>query len=74
ASLYRSLCPPHTWMGFYTARAAFELGRIEENRDHKDEARRYYLLAANLWEQGDSAVVGSWYTHAQDGLRRVIAE
>ncbi|MFQ5750627.1 MAG: protein kinase, partial [bacterium] len=68
ASLYRSLCPPHTWMGFYTARAAFELGRIEENRDHKDEARRYYLLAANLWEQGDSAVVGSWYRHAQDGL------
>ncbi len=69
--LYRSLSPPHTWLGFYTARASFELGQIDEARGNRDEAARHYLRALRLWEHGEPHVVGSWLAKVQEGLRRL---
>jgi hypothetical protein len=43
-------------MGFYTARAALELGEIEEARNDRTDAQRHLLTAIRLWERGDSAV------------------
>ncbi len=72
--LYRSFVPPHGWIGFYTPRASFELGRIEEERGNLDEATMHYLMAIRLWERGDANVVGQWLARAQEGLDRVQSE
>ncbi len=72
--LYRSLGPPHTWYAFYTARAGFELGRIEEARGNAEAAARHYLRAARLWERGDPEVVGPWLARAREGLERLGGE
>lgn len=68
--LYRSLCPPHTWMGFYTARACFELAEILLARGQSMEAARLYRMAADLWGPGDEEVVGRWLPRAREGLER----
>jgi tetratricopeptide (TPR) repeat protein len=72
--LYRSLGPPHTWYAFYTARAGFELGRIEEARGNRDAAVRHYLTATRLWERGDPEIVGQWLARAREGLGRLRGE
>ncbi|HXI20595.1 MAG TPA: hypothetical protein VNH46_05895, partial [Gemmatimonadales bacterium] len=69
--LYRSLCPPYTWVGFYTALSGLALGEIEEGRRHPTEAAHYYRMAARLWERGEPGVVGPWLARAEEGLRRV---
>ncbi len=74
AWLYRSFTPPHTWIGFYTARASFEIAQIEEERGNLAEARRHYLIAARLWEQGEPNVVGDWLARTREGLRRLAGE
>ncbi len=71
--LYRSLCPPHTWYGFYTARAALELGDILRSRGEREEAVRFYLTAERLWELGEPQVVAPWLDRARDGLRALGA-
>lgn len=72
--LYRSLTAPHGWVGFYTARASFELGRIMEARGDREEAQRHYLAAIRLWERGEAGVIGQWLTRAQEGLQRLRSE
>jgi tetratricopeptide (TPR) repeat protein len=72
--LYRSFVPPHGWVSFYTPRASFELGRIEEERGNVDEALDHYLRAIRLWERGDPEVVGEWLARAQEGLSRLGGE
>ncbi len=74
AALYRSFLPPHTWYAFYTARASFELGRIEEARGNRAEARHHYLRAVRLWERGEPEVVSPWLAQARDGLSRLRGE
>ncbi|MGD2216818.1 MAG: hypothetical protein PVJ64_08675 [Gemmatimonadales bacterium] len=74
AWLFRSFNPPYTWIGFYTARASLEVGLIEEARRNYDEAVRFYLMAARLWERGEPEVVGPWLARAEDGLRRLSGE
>ncbi len=71
--LYRSLCPPYTWFGFHTARAALELGDILRERGEREEAVRFYQMAERLWEHGEPAVVGSWLARSRDGLRALGA-
>jgi tetratricopeptide (TPR) repeat protein len=72
AALLRSLVPPTTWMGFLTARASYELGRLSEESGDLDAAARHYATALNLWERGDAAVA-EWRDLAREGLRRVMA-
>lgn len=74
ARLFRSFVAPHTWIGFYTARASLELGIIEEERGNTARAARHYLTAARLWERGEPEVVGFWLNRAQTGLRRLAGE
>ncbi|MDH3456665.1 MAG: hypothetical protein OER90_07450, partial [Gemmatimonadota bacterium] len=69
AALYRSLSPPHTWIGFYTARSAFELGEIARARGDRDEAARQYRIAERLWELGEPDVVGPWLDRTRAGQR-----
>ncbi|MEE9132340.1 MAG: hypothetical protein V3U13_02150, partial [Gemmatimonadota bacterium] len=71
---YRSLVPPYGWLGFYTARSSFELGRIEEARGNREEALDHYLRAVRLWERGEPEVVGQWLARAQEGLSRLRSE
>ena len=68
AALFRSLVPPTTWMGFYTARAALELGEIEESRGERADAQRHVLTAMRLWERGDTSVAA-----LRDRARRATA-
>ncbi len=71
--LYRSLCPPYTWYGFHTARAALELADMLRGRDEREEAVRFYQMAERLWERGEPGVVGSWLARVRDGLRALGA-
>jgi tetratricopeptide (TPR) repeat protein len=73
AALFRSLVPPTTWMGFVTARASYELGRIEAQRGNRDEAARHYQMALRLWEHGGSEVTG-WRDLARAGLAALAEE
>lgn len=70
-ALLHSLVPPTTWMGFYTARASYELGQLAEAREDFEDAARYYLAAVRLWERG-GAEVREWREQATQGLRRVV--
>jgi tetratricopeptide (TPR) repeat protein len=71
AALHRSLVPPHTWIGFYTARAAFEVGEIARSRGDRVEAARYYRIAEQLWELGEPDVVGVWLERVRDAQRQL---
>jgi tetratricopeptide (TPR) repeat protein len=51
-AFYRSLIPPTTWMGFYTAHAALEVADLEAARGDTDSASRHYAIALRLWERG----------------------
>jgi hypothetical protein len=73
AALLRSLVPPTTWVGFLTARASLELGRISEDVGDRSEAARHYSRAYRLWRSGDSTI-GAWRDAARDGLARVTGE
>lgn len=70
-SLYRSLCPPHTWLGFYTARSSVEVAKLLEAEGERDDARHHYEMAARFWESGDDAVVGELLGEARAGLERL---
>ena len=72
--LYRSFVPPYGWVSFFTPRASYELGRIEETRGNRAEALDHYLRAVRLWERGDPDVVGQWLARAQEGLSRLQSE
>ena len=69
ATLFRSLVPPVTWQGFYTARAALELGEIADARGDRAYAERQFLIALKLWERGDSSVA-SFRDRVRRGLAR----
>ncbi|NIP58058.1 MAG: hypothetical protein GWM92_07365, partial [Gemmatimonadetes bacterium] len=69
-ALYRSLCPPHTWMGFYTARSWLELAKLQEAAGETAEAALNYRAAARMWEAGDEVVVGRWLDEARAGVER----
>ena len=71
AALFRSLVPPTTWMGYYTARAALELGELREAGGARASAEGYYLTALALWERGDS-VVAPYRARARRGFDRVV--
>jgi tetratricopeptide (TPR) repeat protein len=73
AALLQSFGEPHTWMGFYTARAALELGELREREGRREEAIRYYQTAEQLWSLGEPAVVEPWLARARDGLARLRA-
>jgi hypothetical protein len=67
AALFRSLVPPVTWMGFYTARGALELGELEEALGDRTAAQRHLLTAQTLWEHGDQTISG-----LRDRTRRTL--
>ena len=69
ATLFRSLVPPTTWLGFYTARASLELGELSEARNDRVLAERSFLTALRLWERGDS-VVAPFRERARRGALR----
>lgn len=71
AVLLRSVCPPVTWMGFFTARASLELGALSEERGDLDAAAEYYALALGLWERGDQEV-SDWRDDVRARLQRVL--
>jgi len=73
AVLLRSLVPPTTWMGFYTARASLELGELAEGRGDRQAAARHYAMALALWRWGGPEVA-MWRDRAQNGLRRMVGE
>jgi tetratricopeptide (TPR) repeat protein len=73
AALFRSFTPPHTWIGFYTARGAIEAAEIAEAEGNREEAVFYYRMAERLWEAGEPAIVGPWLTRVRDGLSRLGA-
>ncbi len=63
-ALFGSLVPPTTWVGFLTARAALELGRLAEERGDRELARRHYERALGLWRH--AGPVGSPWREAVD--------
>jgi tetratricopeptide (TPR) repeat protein len=71
AALLRSVCPPVTWMGFFTARASLELGALSEERGDLDAAAEYYALALGLWERGDQEM-SDWRDDVRARLQRVL--
>jgi len=73
AELFQSLGEPHTWMGFFTPRAALELGEIREREGRREEAIRCYREAERLWNLGEPAVVEPWLARVRDGLARLGA-
>ncbi|HEY7232732.1 MAG TPA: protein kinase [Gemmatimonadaceae bacterium] len=72
ASLFRSLVPPTTWMGFYTPRAALELAELEEAEGDVVNARQHYLLALKTWEHGEDPI-SAYRDRARRGLARLGA-
>ncbi|HEY0674301.1 MAG TPA: hypothetical protein VGD27_18650 [Longimicrobiales bacterium] len=68
--LLRSLVAPATWLGFYTTRAAFELGELAAQRSDTAAARRYYSAALRHWSRG-GAEIAPWRQQAERGLARV---
>jgi len=73
AALFRSLVPPTTWLGPVTARAAYELGRLEAAAGNATEAARHYQTAIRLWERGGDEVA-DWLALARNGLAQLVAE
>lgn len=73
AALFRSLVPPTTWMGFYTARASLELAEVAEQRGDRARAARHYAMALALWVRGGPEVA-TWRDRAAGGLRRAVGE
>jgi eukaryotic-like serine/threonine-protein kinase len=73
AALFRSLVPPSTWFGPVTARAAYELGRLEAAAGNTAEAARHYQTAIRLWERGGDEVA-DWLALARSGLAQLVAE
>lgn len=73
AALLRSLVPPTTWLGFYSARASHELGDLAEERGDFAEAARHYAMALRLWDRGGPEIAG-WRSQAREGLSRAAAE
>lgn len=69
--LYLSLCPPYTWMGFYSARSLLEAANLFEARRDDAEAEDRYRMAIRFWEGGDEEVVGPWLEEARAGLERL---
>jgi len=70
AALLRSLVPPTTFMGFYTARAALELADLEAAAGNRRDAERHYLLASRLWERSEPNV-SQLRERARRGLARL---
>jgi tetratricopeptide (TPR) repeat protein len=73
AGLFQSFQSPHTWTGFFTARAALELAEIREAQGERDAAIRHFQTAEQLWQSGEAAVVGPWLARVRDGLARLEA-
>jgi serine/threonine protein kinase/tetratricopeptide (TPR) repeat protein len=73
AALLRSLVPPGAWFGPVTARAAYELGRLEAAKGNAAEAARHYQTAIRLWERGGDEVA-DWLALARNGLAQLVAE
>jgi TolB-like protein len=72
ASIFRSLTPPVTWLGFYTALAWLELGELVERSGDLLSSAHLYRMARDIWEQGrlDVSVPAE---RAAAGMRRVTA-
>jgi tRNA A-37 threonylcarbamoyl transferase component Bud32/tetratricopeptide (TPR) repeat protein len=69
AAVYlRSLVPPTTWMGYLTARAWYELGRIATRRGNVDEAADALTRALELWDLGGDDVA-AWRQRAREELQ-----
>jgi hypothetical protein len=65
--------PPGAWFGPVTARAAYELGRLEAAKGNAAEAARHYQTAIRLWERGGDEVA-DWLALARNGLAQLVAE
>ncbi|MFQ5704991.1 MAG: serine/threonine-protein kinase [Gemmatimonadales bacterium] len=72
-NILRSLVPPTTWLGFYTARASFELGQLLETRGDRMAAARHYANALRYWERGGPEIE-VWRAQARDGIERTVGE
>ncbi len=70
-ALFRSLLPPGTWMGFLTARASFELGKLAEERGDLESVAKYYGAALRLWDLGDDDIL-DWREDARARVERVV--
>ncbi|HEX6133595.1 MAG TPA: hypothetical protein VFZ24_06520 [Longimicrobiales bacterium] len=69
-SLLRSLVPPTGWLGFLTARAAFELGKIDEQMGSVRTAERDYTTAWILWSGGGTEIE-PWRSQVRQALTRL---
>lgn len=67
-SMFRSLVPPVTWMGFLTTRAWSELGRIALERNRPERAVAHLEPAVRYLEGGDREVVDPYLSRAREAL------
>ncbi|HKS06814.1 MAG TPA: serine/threonine-protein kinase [Gemmatimonadaceae bacterium] len=72
AVLFGSLIPPGTYVGPYTVRSYYELGRIAESKSRRAEASRYYEMAARSWVNAGGEV-RTWLNRAREGFARTSA-
>jgi hypothetical protein len=68
-SVFRSLTPPVTWLGFYTALAWLELGELAEQGGDLQSSARSYRMAHETWEPG-GVEISTLAERAAAGLRR----
>ena len=71
--LFRSMVPPTTWFGFYTARAALELGDLEAKRGDSQAAARHYSMALRLWERGGREAE-TWRAQAEARIAALLKQ
>ncbi|MGQ0649851.1 MAG: BTAD domain-containing putative transcriptional regulator [Gemmatimonadaceae bacterium] len=69
-AIFRSLVPPTTWVGYYTALASLELGDLFTQRGAHADAAKSYAVALRHWSPGGREVA-ALRDRASDGLRRV---
>jgi hypothetical protein len=69
--LFRSMVPPTSWFGFYTARSALELGDFAAKRGDSQSAARHYSMALRLWERGGQEAAG-WRAQAETRLGSLL--
>jgi hypothetical protein len=68
--IFRSLVPPTSWFGFYTARAWFELGEIAIARGNREAAQINYSMALRYWSRGGREIA-AWRERTQRQLALV---
>lgn len=72
-AMFRSLVPPTAWLGFLTARASLELGRLARERGDTARARFHFGRALRMWDAAGPAGT-AWRERARRGLDELTGE